>query len=407
MRLIEQGREEYYKQLGIPPGPPTMKGIYGEPESTGDELPNGMLGNYDAPTNWPKTVIFNPQGDVPGPLIQWGDPQIPSIEAGYGFAGNGKPENNQYFYHSDHLGSTSYITDRQGNAEQFIVYMPYGEVLTEEHGSWESPYKFNGKEQDAETGLYYYGARYYEPNVAMWYGVDPMAEKHPNVGGYVYCLSSPLRYIDPTGMTEEEREAAANKAQEYLEKNPGGTYQSGAMGEPGENVDCSGMVRQCIKASGLPDPASNSKGDGEWQNGVALIANADNVREVGAEQARVGDILTINTGRNMGTDGKYDHIGIITSIDEDGGIHFVHAGSKGPSQGVYKPGGSNYWDDKVKGFYQWDTPDNNSAPISTSAFISPQYFLSQGKAPTFTQQLKSSHIPIISTLGDILGAFIK
>jgi RHS repeat-associated protein len=179
-----------------------MKGIYGEPESTGDELPNGMLGNYDAPTNWPKTVIFNPQGDVPGPLIQWGDPQIPSIEAGYGFTGNGKPENNQYFYHSDHLGSTSYITDRQGNAEQFIVYMPYGEVLTEEHGNWESPYKFNGKEQDAETGLYYYGARYYEPNVAMWYGVDPMAEKYPNVGGYVYCHNSPVNLIDPDGMDD-------------------------------------------------------------------------------------------------------------------------------------------------------------------------------------------------------------
>jgi RHS repeat-associated protein len=138
------------------------------------------------------------------------NPQIPSIEAGYGFTGNGKPENNQYFYHSDHLGSTSYITDRQGNAEQFIVYMPYGEVLTEEHGSWESPYRFNGKELDAETGLYYYGARYYEPQTAMWYGVDPMAEKYPNVGGYVYCVGNPVRLIDPDGMEAEEIGEANN-----------------------------------------------------------------------------------------------------------------------------------------------------------------------------------------------------
>jgi RHS repeat-associated protein len=127
------------------------------------------------------------------------NPQIPSIEAGYGFTGNGKPENNQYFYHSDHLGSTSYITDRQGNAEQFIVYMPYGEVLTEEHGSWESPYKFNGKEQDAETGLYYYGARYYEPNIGLWYGVDKLTEKYPNMGGYVYCVGNPIMLTDPDG----------------------------------------------------------------------------------------------------------------------------------------------------------------------------------------------------------------
>jgi hypothetical protein len=51
MQIIAKGREEYYRQLGIPPGPPTMKGIYGEPETTGESLPNGMLGNYDAPTN--------------------------------------------------------------------------------------------------------------------------------------------------------------------------------------------------------------------------------------------------------------------------------------------------------------------------------------------------------------------
>jgi RHS repeat-associated protein len=206
MQLITLGREEYYKQLGIPPGPPTMKGIYGEPETTGESLPNGMLGNYDAPTNWPKTIIFNPPGDVPGPPIQWGDPEIPDIAAGYGFLGNHKPENNQYFYHSDHLGSTSYVTDRQGNAEQFVVYMPYGEALTEEHGNWDSPYKFNGKEMDAETGLYYYGARYYEPGIGMWYGVDPMTEKYPNLSSYNYCGSNPVKYIDPTGMDWYEDE---------------------------------------------------------------------------------------------------------------------------------------------------------------------------------------------------------
>ena len=64
-------------------------------------------------------------------------------------------------YHSDHLGSTSYITDAKPNITQFDVYLPYGELLVDEHTSSEDmPYKFNGKEFDEETGLYYYGARY-------------------------------------------------------------------------------------------------------------------------------------------------------------------------------------------------------------------------------------------------------
>ena len=44
------------------------------------------------------------------------------------------------------------------------------------------PYKFNGKEFDEETGLYYYGARYMNPRTGLWYGVDPLAEKHPEIG---------------------------------------------------------------------------------------------------------------------------------------------------------------------------------------------------------------------------------
>ena len=61
-----------------------------------------------------------------------------------------------FFYHSDHLGSTSYITDAKANITQFDAYLPYGELLVDEHTSSEDmPYKFNGKEFDEETGLYY------------------------------------------------------------------------------------------------------------------------------------------------------------------------------------------------------------------------------------------------------------
>ena len=105
-----------------------------------------------------------------------------------------------YFYHSDHLGSSSLITNKDGYLVQHIQYVPFGEVFVEErNATWSTPYKFNGKEQDEETGLCYYGARYYDPRTSVWLSVDPLAGKYPNISSYVYCADNPVKYIDPDG----------------------------------------------------------------------------------------------------------------------------------------------------------------------------------------------------------------
>lgn len=98
------------------------------------------------------------------------------------------------------FSSTFYITYNKANITQFDAYLPYGELLVDEHSSTEEmPYKFNGKELDQETGLYYYGARYMNPLTSLCYGVDPLAEKYATIGGYVYCVSNPIRLIDTDG----------------------------------------------------------------------------------------------------------------------------------------------------------------------------------------------------------------
>jgi len=83
--------------------------------------------------------------------------------------------------------------------------LSYGETFIEKGGRlYDSPYKFNGKELDKETGLYYYGVRYYDPKISLWLSVDPLAEKYPSVSPYTYTYANPIRFMDPTGMEGEE-----------------------------------------------------------------------------------------------------------------------------------------------------------------------------------------------------------
>ena len=204
MMQIEKQREEYYKSLGTPPGVPTMKGATADPDNTGRGYNDiiGDLGDHSVPEGWVQRPKFNDKGDVPGPPIQWQKPEDPdNAQPGYGYIPTDTTNvEDIFFYHSDHLGSTSYITDAKANITQFDAYLPYGELLVDEHTSSEDmPYKFNGKELDQETGLYYYGARYMNPVTSLWCGVDKLTEKYTNISGILYCHDNPIIRIDPDG----------------------------------------------------------------------------------------------------------------------------------------------------------------------------------------------------------------
>ena len=205
MNQIQTQKEAYYKKVGVAPGVPTEKGAYGDPENTGVGY-NAVLtelGNHDVPQGWVQTPKPNTTPNTnPGPPVSWNDPSNPDDpQAGYGYIPNDTTKEETFFYHSDHLGSTSYITDDHANITQYDAYLPYGELLVDEHSSSEDlPYKFNGKQFDDETGLYYYGARYMNPVASIWYGVDPLAEKYVSISPYSYCKSSPMNYIDEKGL---------------------------------------------------------------------------------------------------------------------------------------------------------------------------------------------------------------
>jgi RHS repeat-associated protein len=121
------------------------------------------------------------------------------------FFTNSQPDGERYFYHSDHLGSSAYITTENGYATQFLAYMPYGETLSEQQNStsYYSPFKFSAKEKDTETGYSYFGARYYSPELSVWLSIDPLSDKYPSLSPYNYCALNPIMLVDPDGRNFE------------------------------------------------------------------------------------------------------------------------------------------------------------------------------------------------------------
>jgi RHS repeat-associated protein len=221
-------KQEFEKLQTAPPGPPTLKGIYTDPLFSGIAYPDPGTPESSPPRSWPRQPVFAPEGGPPGAPVKWsGDITNENVNAGFGFTGNGNFEEVlRYFYHSDHLGSVSYITNSRGEPTQFISYLPFGEVFAEQHNDWDSPYKFNAKELDVETGLYFYGARYYDPKVSSWLSVDPLLEEFTGSSPYIYCENNPVIYLDPDGRklvlhgTGEEN----RKLLESLQKVAGGRF---------------------------------------------------------------------------------------------------------------------------------------------------------------------------------------
>ena len=115
-------------------------------------------------------------GDI---VIEAGeDSATPISEAPPPTSSNGQSDFT-YYYHPDHLGSTGFVTDANGKLYEHIEYFPFGETWVQEHSNTlRTPYLFTGKEFDQETGLYYFGARYYDPRTSVWQSADPILGKY-------------------------------------------------------------------------------------------------------------------------------------------------------------------------------------------------------------------------------------
>ena len=112
--------------------------------------------------------------------------------------GPGYPVEGTYYYHQDMRGNTVALTDDKGDIiTAKISYLPYGEIDQENSdGSDIIRAKYTGKELDKDTGLYYFGARYYDPSLGVF--ITPEGNQE-FFNPYLYVGNNPTSMVDPDG----------------------------------------------------------------------------------------------------------------------------------------------------------------------------------------------------------------
>lgn len=134
---------------------------------------------------------------------------------------------------SDHLGSVRVTLTEAGSVDSWSDYYPFGKESRSSASSNKPKEQFTGKERDAESGLDYFGARYYNSEIARWVVVDPL---HQYASGYVYVGNNPITLVDPTGLSSTGCAAIDEFDKKVAATESGGVYSpQGGGGNEGDS----------------------------------------------------------------------------------------------------------------------------------------------------------------------------
>jgi RHS repeat-associated protein len=161
-------------------------------------------------------------------------------------------DGNNYYYHSDALGSIYQMTNWAQDIVKNYDYSAFGKIISES-GSlpFDNPITYTGREYD-DSGLYYYRARYYDAEIGRFLSRDPYeAERNPNL--YIYVQNNPQRYRDPSGKLGEDccKEKMEVSACAYYECLQGYNCPGNGSSIQGDcELCCEQKYQECLIAAG-------------------------------------------------------------------------------------------------------------------------------------------------------------
>ncbi len=129
------------------------------------------------------------------------------------------------YFHADGLGSITSLSNSTGTIANTYTYDSFGK-LTGSSGSLVNPFQYTARESDSETGLYYYRARYYDPQTGRFITEDPIGFLGGDLNFYAYAASSPTNFVDPLGwiigvIGDAQDRSDFNHSLQYLKGDPG------------------------------------------------------------------------------------------------------------------------------------------------------------------------------------------
>jgi RHS repeat-associated protein len=161
----------------------------------------------------------------------------------------------------DHLGSSSMMVDDSGTLVNREEYYPFGD--TSFGGFAKKRYRYTGKEKDEESGLYYYGARYYAPWTCRFISVDPMAIESFYQSPYGYGDNNPIIMNDPSGNQSEVKGTDDSSNKQEGNGGNGGQNGSNTANKGGDKWE---------EETSVFEPESYPEGKGKKLKGVEIEA---------------------------------------------------------------------------------------------------------------------------------------
>ena len=179
----------------------------------------------------------------------------------------------------------------KGNPSALPQPTPNSQLLTP---NWS--YTFSAKERDPETGLSYFGSRYYSSDLSVWLSVDPMSDKYPSLSPYTYCADNPVKLVDPNGESISEFDENGS----YLRTIKDNRWHNFWHGRTGRIVDGDGKVIQSFKFS---DP----------KNDVADLMNGEINKIYFVQEREINNMLSKagvfdKENKVANADSRYDYI---------------------------------------------------------------------------------------------------